>query len=191
MKLLQGAAPEVSHHLESPPAWLHTTHQSFLSGCVCVPHTEGMEQAKGLPKVCPSCLDPPGTAEGIQSRNSHLSKGRTWGAKQELWLRTNFNSSLCRKTPSAYNTNHLHWFWCSPTLIPRFDLVSNTSFPFSCQAERATLSLGPWSCSPPRWVSPLAAGTHSYQSSLSEAIRIKASLTGFRAWSYSIGLFAK
>lgn len=74
-------------------------------------------------------------------------------------LVTNFKSSLCRKKPSAYNTNHFHWFWCSPTLIPRFDLIFNTSFPFSCQAERATLSLGPWSCSPPRWVSPLAAGT--------------------------------
>lgn len=128
IKLLQGVVPEVSHHLESPSAWLHPTRLSFLTCYVCVPCTEGMKKAKGLAKACPSCLDPPGSAsEGIHSRNLHLSKARTRGTKQELQrLEQTSSHRYAGKNPQL--VTQTTWFWCSPTLIPRFDLIFNTSF---------------------------------------------------------------
>lgn len=153
IKLLQGAAPEVSRHLQSPSAWLHT-HQSFLACCLCPMYSRGFGQSLS---ILPGS---PWHCRGDSQQEFAPFQGQNMGNEAGTPApRTNFKSSLCRKNPSAYNTNHSRWFWCSPTLIPRFDLIFNTSFPLSCQAERATLSLGPWSCSPPRWVSPLAAGT--------------------------------
>lgn len=126
IKLFQGVVPEVSHHLESPSARLHPTHQNSPLA-VFVSHAQKeWKRQRVWPKLVQPAQIPWQCLRGDSQQEFSPFQGQNKAGTSVLG--TNFKSWLCRKNPSAYNTNRLHWFWCSPTLIPRFDLVSNTSF---------------------------------------------------------------
>lgn len=106
---------------------------------------------------------PPSVQSGGWQQEPVPSYGPNLGNKAVTpALVTNSKSSLRRgkKKDSAYNTGRFHWFVVQSHISFKvLTLIFNTSFPFSWQAERTMRSPGPWSCSPPRWVSPLAGGT--------------------------------
>lgn len=158
-------------------------------------YTSNREEANGLAKVCKSCVVPhrQSVCEGSQ-QGTTPSYGQNMGNKAVTLVKLVANlNSLCRKKKTQLITQAISTgSWCSPTSNWKFWFwFSTPSFPFHDKLKEPYV---PWDLE----AVPLQGESlnvleaqHSYQSSLSEAIRIKASLTGFRAWSNWIGLFAK